>query len=258
MDDVRKISDYLTPYHIAREGEKAAWRIAAQLSGKEKAGTLPMPTGCNSDIEVAERCNAYYIEKVIKLREHVNHQPTFETKDLGTHKFSYHSVGTAIVRRALKKTQAKPSCGVDGVPILIYKSAQEALLLPIVHVVNLILQKGEWPAEWKIGVVTPILKGNKPPREVSSYRPTVNLCSLSKVVERIMNDQMVAFLDEEKLIPHQQHGFRPGRGTQTALTSLLARIAEFQERGCKVSLAAFDFSSAFDTASWTVLETKLQ
>ena len=73
-----------------------------------------------------------------------------------------------------------------------------------------------------------------------------------------MNDQMVAFLEEEKLIPHQQHGFRPGRGTQTALTSLLARIAEFQERGCKVSLAAFDFSSAFDTASWTVLEAKLQ
>ena len=244
--------------NIAREGEKAAWRIAAQLSGKEKAGTLPMPTGCTSDMEAAEKCNSHYIEKVIKLREHVNHQPTFETKDLATQKFSYHNVGTAIVRRALKKMQAKPSCGVDTVPILVYKAAQEALLLPIVHIVNLILQKGEWPAEWKIGVVTPILKGNKPPREVSSYRPTVNLCSLSKVVERIMNDQMVSFLEEEKLIPHQQHGFRPGRGTQTALTSLLARIAEAQERGCKVSLAAYDFSSAFDTASWAVLEAKLQ
>ena len=68
----------------------------------------------------------------------------------------------------------------------------------------------------------------------------------------------MSFLEEEKLIPHQQHGFRPGRGTQTALTSLLARIAEAQERGCKVSLAAYDFSSAFDTASWAVLEAKLQ
>ena len=72
-----------------------------------------------------------------------------------------------------------------------------------------------------------------------------------------MNDQMVAFLEEEKLIPHQQHGFRPGRGTPTALTSLLSRIAEAQERGCKVALVAYDFSSAFDTASWTVLEAKL-
>ena len=242
---------------IRRGGQEAAWKITGEVMGKQKTSLLPIPSQCTTDQQAADKCNTFYKEKVLKLRQDVNSQPIFKKKNLDIPMFSFHSVGTSIVRNALKKIKSKPACGVDKIPIIVYKSAQEALLLPLVHVVNLILKTGVWPEEWKQAIVTPTLKAGKPSSEVGSYRPVVNLCSVSKVVERIMHDQLVAYLDEHKLIPHQQHGFRCGRGVETALTALMSRVAEAQDRGFKVGLAAYDFSAAFDTISKTVLEEKM-
>ena len=72
--------------------------------------------------------------------------------------FNFHSVGTATVRRALKKVKNMLSFGVDSVPIIAYKKAQEVLLLPLVHVINLILKTGTWPSEWKRAIIRPTLK----------------------------------------------------------------------------------------------------
>ena len=251
--------DYVTNNleRIRKGGQDSAWKIAAEVMGKSKTSSLPRPPECKTDEDASNQCNQFYIDKVKRLRKDLNSNPTIKAKAFGGPKFEFHSVGTASVRQAIKKVQAKPACGVDGVPITIYKAAQETILLPLVHVVNLILKSGVWPSEWKRAIITPTLKPGYPASQISSYRPVAILCAVSKVAERIMHDQMEAFLEENSLIPHQQHGFRRQRGVNTALTSMLCQVGRAQDRGLKVGIEAYDYSAAFDTVSLQVLESKL-
>ena len=112
----------------------------------------------------------------------------------------------------------------------IYKEGHQALVLPLVHLTNLVITKKAWPSQWKESVILPTLKSSKPPGILSSYRPVVNLCSVSKIVERVLYDQMVQHLDDSGVIPHEQHGFRSGRSTDTALATLFSRIAQAQDQ----------------------------
>ena len=242
---------------ISRGGQETAWKIASEISGKRKASTLPMPTNCSSDVEAANQCNRFYIDKVSKLRENMQNQPSPKERTTDIPKFKFHCVGTATVRQALKKLKSKPSCGIDSIPITVYKGASEALLLPLVHIINIILTTGVWPTKWKESIVLPTLKSGKPPGQTSSYRPVSILCSVSKLAERVMNDQLVTFLEEHSLIPHQQHGFRANRGVDSMLTCMLAKVAQAQDKNLKIGITAWDYTAAFDTVSTEALELKL-
>ena len=89
------------------------------------------------------------------------------------------------------------------------------------------------------------------------YRPVFNLCSVSKIVERVLYDQMVQYLDDSGVIPHEQHGFRRKRSTDTALATLFSRIAQAQDQFLKIGLSAFNYSAAFHLVACEVLESKL-
>ena len=80
---------------------------------------------------------------------------------------------------------------------------------------------------------------------------------VSKLVERVLYDQLTAHIESQGLLPPEQHGYRKGRSVDTALASVTAQIAKALDHGKRVGISAFDFSSAFDTVEATVLERKL-
>jgi hypothetical protein len=60
---------------------------------------------------------------------------------------------------------------------------------------------------WKEASVTPIVK--KSSSEIKeNYRQVSCLPVASKVLEKIVTEQMTIFLEEHKLFPNNQHGFR--------------------------------------------------
>jgi len=48
------------------------------------------------------------------------------------------------------------------------------------------------------------------------------------------------------VLPNNIHGFRPNRGTESALIELLEKIKYYKSRNKKVALLALDASAAFD------------
>ena len=251
--------DYVTNNldRIQKGGPNTAWKICAEIRGKNKSHTLPLPRECRTELESAEKSNDFFIKKVLKLREDLNTQAAPKVKSYDGPTLSFTSVGVAAVRRALKKVKSKVSYGIDGIPIIPYKKAQEAILLPLVHVINLILKSGVWPDEWKRSIIRPTLKTGKPTEELASYRPVANLCSISKIAEHVIHEQVTNFLEENGLLSQQQHGFRSGRSCETAITSLMSRVGHAQDKGQKVGLVAWDYSAAFDLLAKDVLKEKL-
>ena len=93
---------------------------------------------------------------------------------------------------ALSSLDSSKAMEGDVIPPIALKQAATALLEPIHHLFSLCLPKSYLPNEWHSHCFTPIPKcGNK--SSVSNYRPISLLCSLSKVLEKIVFDKISDF-----------------------------------------------------------------
>jgi hypothetical protein len=73
-----------------------------------------------------------------------------------------------------------------------------------------------FPMEWKVARVTPIFK--KGQRTVlDNYRPISILPAVSKLMERILCDQMYEYLKKQNILSEHQFGFRQFHSTTTTL-----------------------------------------
>ena len=80
---------------------------------------------------------------------------------------------------------------------------------------------------------------------------------MSKVFERLLGTQLVGYLEECRYLDVDQHGFRAGRSTGTAICALVDRIVHCFERQEYCELSFLDLSKAFDRVSHVVLIRKL-
>ena len=76
--------------------------------------------------------------------------------------------------------------------------------------------------------------------------------------ERVVRIALVRYLEENKLVPDGQHGFRSMRSTLTQLLSYWDTILGELEQGHDVDVIYTDFSKAFDKEDTGVLLHKLR
>jgi len=76
--------------------------------------------------------------------------------------------------------------------------------------------------------------------EVSSYRPISNLMVLSKLVERLVERQLMTYLSFYDLLPSLQSVFRPGNSTETAVLRVLSDILLAADRGDVSAIVLLD------------------
>ena len=127
------------------------------------------------------------------------------------------------------------------------------------HLFNQSLGVGCFPSCYKDAFVTPIIKkAGLDEAEPSSYRPISNLPVVSKLLERLVAQQLVTFLDRHQLLPSSQSGFRRGYSTETAITHVLSELLEAIDRGDTAVLTLLDLSAAFDTVDHKILLERLR
>ena len=105
-----------------------------------------------------------------------------------------------------------------------------------------------------MALLRPLLK--KPGLDVedmNSFRPVSNLSFLSKIVERAMLDQLLPFLEENRIIPKNQSAYRQFHSTETALCKIHNDLVTNACSGKVSLLVLLDLSAAFDTVDHDVL-----
>ena len=85
------------------------------------------------------------------------------------------------------------------------------------------------PEKLKIARVIPIYKKGLRD-DISNYRPTSLLSVFNKIIETIMYNRLVKFLEENKLLFSNQFGFRSSHSTTHAIVLIVEKMQRAIER----------------------------
>ena len=92
----------------------------------------------------------------------------------------------------------------------------------------------------------------------NNYRPISILPIFSKIIESIVNKQLINFLETKRILIKTQFGFRKKHSTTLALADLISDIAEKLDKGYITFGIFIDLKKAFDTINHDILFNKLQ
>ena len=116
-----------------------------------------------------------------------------------------------------------------------------------IALINLTLQTGCFPNQFKQGVVRPLIKkSNLDPELLSSYRPVKNLRFMTKVVERFVFEQIICIWTLINLRSKYQSAFRCSHSMETALLKVFNEILCYLDESRSVMYVGLDLSAAFD------------
>ena len=162
------------------------------------------------------------------------------------------------VLEIIKSLKSKDSTGNDKISSKLLKQ-----LAPTIHsilrlIINQSINTGIFPEQLKLAIVKPLFKNKGENCLFGNYRPISLLSTISKVFERVVFNQLYAYMDSNSLFLNSQYGFRKNHSTEQASLEFVDRIAKDIEAK-KVPLSVFiDLSKAFDTLDHEILLKKLK
>ena len=105
-------------------------------------------------------------------------------------------------------------------------------------------------------IMVPILKKDKPAKDPTSYRPISLLPVGIKIIESMVLQKLNPYLEERKLIPLSQTGFRKGHSTMINLKRMYSHAYTRSTRAThpeSTVMVFFDAKKAFDSVWHTGL-----
>ena len=170
--------------------------------------------------------------------------------------FDFHTVTVEEIESVVSKLQSN-ALGIDGISSMMLKCSLSFIAPFITHIVNESILNSVVPDNWKISIIKPFAKNNKP-LTFNDLRPISILPAISKILERICCTQIVNYLEDNDIIPVSQSGFRRGYSTSACLLNLCDDITRAFDVS-KVSLISqIDLSKAFDLVNYDLLVAKLK
>ena len=132
-----------------------------------------------------------------KTNLHFNYNKKFKLHDL---------------RRSLRRSK-NSSPVVDQIHYQILKHLPTESLQLFLNLINEYWCDGTFPPSWREALIIPIPKPGKDPLRLVNYRPIALTSCLCKVVERMVNERLIWYLEKNKLLSPYQCGFRNHHST---------------------------------------------
>jgi len=248
----RKATEFWQAKLQSDSDPRRTWRSVDVLLGR---GRVPASTAID-----VETFNRFFVDKVAKVRSSTSDAPppVYSSLQSGVSFRQFSPLTIDDVVDAVRRLPDKSSA-TDPIPTNVLKQIIDLIAPYIVELFNRSLAAGHFPVGFKDAFITPVIK--KPgldDTDVSSYRPISNLSVLSKLLERLVARQLMAYLSSSDLLPSLQSGFRPGHSVETAVLRVLSDILNAVDLGDVAALILLDMSAAFDTVDHRILLQRLQ
>ena len=161
------------------------------------------------------------------------------------------------VYRILRKLKANSAGGPDCIPPVFLTQLCAQLSAPIAFLYQLFFDFAFIPAVWLEANITPIFKKGDSALP-SNYRPISLTCTLCKVMESVIKQQVICYLLQHGFISKEQHAFLARHSTVTNLLESVHDWALSFHYKIPQDVIYFDFARAFDSVIHSKLLIKLQ
>ncbi len=169
----------------------------------------------------------------------------------------FHEITEKHLLEVIDSLQPKNSCGFDLLSNRMLKKEKRQFSKLILKLINDTIKGDTFPDVLKTAKVIPIFKkGDK--LNLNNYRPISLLPIFSKVLEKVINNQITKKLDELHLINDNQYGFRTAHSTEDAVIKFIDYIEKAKKEHKHVISIHIDVSKAFDSCDHRILQSKLR
>ena len=212
--------------------------------------------------EVATLLNDFFIEKVEK------HMKMFRGGNLdlkGCQKImdskrcslTLNFVSVKKIENLIRNLKSSKAVAVDELDSFSLKISAKYVAAPVHHLVTLSMMQQKFPTTWKFSKVLPLFKkGSQLDRK--NYRPVSILSPISKILERVVHDQLYSYFANNHLFHPNVMGFRRNRSTMSCILQMYDRWVQGAGEGMISGVVLLDLSAAFDLVDSTLLVKKLK
>ncbi|KAJ8982189.1 hypothetical protein NQ317_001513 [Molorchus minor] len=124
------------------------------------------------------------------------------------------------------------------------------------NVINSSLDSGTFPKTWKKSTIVPVEKKNNTIL-AEEHRPLNMVPSYEKLLETVVNEQLMEYCESNNLLTKYQSGFRKNNSCESALQTVLFHWQEAINNKSIIGAVFIDFQRAFETIDRDLLILKL-
>jgi hypothetical protein len=242
---------------------KSLWK-AVKVARNINVNTIPDKLCINGtqikDSEKAEAFATFFDEKIKSVLNTVNIKEDHYNGNTIVNSEDKMFMDKIAIIEVMKSLKPKNSEGFDRIPQRILLDGIEHLILPFEKLFSHIYKSRKVPDQWLIAKTIPIYKNKGDPHNIINYRPIANLCSTSKVFEKMILRRILEIQEQNKvdLTRKGQHGFKKKRITSTLSIELQSVISRALDEDEYVMVASLDLSAAFDVVNINLLLKRLR
>ena len=119
--------------------------------------------------------------------------PPLGTSTADHTKLSSISFTPTLVKRVISRINGKAKGGPDDIPPVLCKRCSNQLASPLAFIFNKCMENNYIPPVWLRAYLTPIYKKGST-TDPQNYRPVALTCTMCKIMETIIKDQLIDYL----------------------------------------------------------------
>ena len=149
-----------------------------------------------------QRILVSFCEKIDKIRDNFGTSKGFDKYDMSDFVIPKLSQFTPVSVKEIQKTVLKSpskSCILDPIPTSLLKEYKFELMSIITKIVNLPIETGEMPSDFKHAVITPLPKRRVQSLFAKNCCPVSGLPFLSKAIEKVISQQLTQHVTASNL-----------------------------------------------------------
>ena len=242
----------------AQNDSKKCWKILNTVTNRTKVKDAIEP-----DMITQTKANEYNkffatigveIQKKLGIRIQT---PQNETENIHQAKFAFSAESPEAIEKLIDNIKIDVATGEDNIGARLIKDMKVTISPVLAKIINSGYSCNIFPDCMKKAKIKVIHK-KECTEEISNYRPISILPTLSKIFERSAVNQIVNYLETNKILSSCQHAYRRHHSTVTCLFEAVNYIYKFIDDKKWTAVASLDLSKAFDSISHQLMLKKLE